>query len=70
MENNSDRLPKDAYDRIFREKVLADPNFTSATPQEFPRAIILGGQPGAGKGGLARRALDEFGGNATSPRFQ
>jgi hypothetical protein len=61
MANEPDELPKEVRDRIFNEDILTDPNFTDATPQERPKAIILGGQPGAGKGSLAEQARIELG---------
>ena len=66
MANEADELPQEVRDRIFQERVLADPNFTDATPQERPKAIILGGQPGAGKGTLAERARIELGGDVVT----
>lgn len=50
--------------RILQEEILRDPNIVSASAREAPRAIILAGQPGAGKGGLARRAASELSGDA------
>lgn len=60
MANELDELPKDVHDRIFRERILTSPNFAAATSHERPTLIILGGQPGAGKGGLARDARIEL----------
>lgn len=66
MANEADELPQEVRDRIFQERILADPNFTDAAPQERPRAIILGGQPGAGKGTLAERTRIELDGDAVT----
>lgn len=66
MANEPDELPQEVRDRIFQEKILTDPNFTNATPQERPKAIILGGQPGSGKGSLAERARIELDGDAVT----
>lgn len=66
MANESDELPQEVRDRIFQEKILTDPNFANATPQERPKAIILGGQPGAGKGTLAERTRIELDGDAVT----
>ena len=63
MGSEQDELPKDIHDRIFREEILADSRYTAATSQERPRLVILGGQPGAGKGSLSTQAADELGGN-------
>ncbi len=66
MGNEPDELPQEVRDRIFQEKILTDPNFTDATPQERPKAVILGGQPGAGKGSLAERARIELDGDVVT----
>ncbi|WP_295861155.1 zeta toxin family protein [uncultured Xanthomonas sp.] len=44
--------------RIFEENVLKD--FDGKSSLECPNAVILAGQPGAGKGWLARAARDEM----------
>lgn len=60
----SGELPADTHAEILEQRVLSSPDFTEATASERPRAVILGGQPGAGKGGLVASAKAEFGGNA------
>jgi predicted ABC-type ATPase len=60
MSDNPDRLSKEEHDRIFQEKVLPKAHFERHTSQEHPKAIVLAGQPGAGKGGLKNAALLEF----------
>ncbi|BDU20288.1 zeta toxin family protein [Dyella sp. GSA-30] len=55
-------LTKEEHDKIFREQIA--PNLDGATSQEKPHAIILAGQPGAGKGGVASAAMRELGENA------
>ncbi|WP_428993381.1 zeta toxin family protein [Stenotrophomonas maltophilia] len=35
--------------------MLPHSGLDSTTPQEHPKAIVLAGQPGAGKSGVARR---------------
>jgi predicted ABC-type ATPase len=64
--NESDQLAKEAHDRILREEILTRRNFVDATPQERPKAIILAGQPGAGKGTLGGRAEMELGNNVVT----
>ena len=44
---------------IFRKLVLPESG-SEAVAHETPRAVILAGQPGAGKGGLARTVEYEF----------
>lgn len=58
-------IPADQHDRILREQILQDPRYTQVTGgHPRPKAIVLAGQPGAGKGGLVRAALSEMGGDA------
>jgi predicted ABC-type ATPase len=66
MANESDELPQEVRDSVFEEKILTDPNFTNATSQERPKAIVLGGQPGSGKGSLAERARIELDGDVVT----
>lgn len=66
MAIESDQLSKEAHDRILREEILTQRNFVDATPQERPKAIILAGQPGAGKGTLGGRAEIELGNNVVT----
>lgn len=60
MSKNPDRLSKEEHNRIFREEVLPDSGIDNFVTQERPRAIILAGQPGAGKGSLKGAILAEF----------
>lgn len=57
----SDALTKRENSRIFREQILPEYDLDSRASQEKPRAVILGGQPGAGKGGLSWAASVELG---------
>jgi len=52
MSGSQDRLSKEEHARILREKVIPEANLEGLTSQERPKAIILAGQPGAGKGSL------------------
>ena len=58
-----DHLSQDEYERIFREKVIPKADLEQYTPQEHPKAVILAGQPGAGKGKLKAAVEIEFGEN-------
>lgn len=58
-----DALDPTEHRRIYEELIARDAEVVRATAQEAPRAIILAGQPGAGKGGLARVAQGELDGN-------
>lgn len=50
---------------ILEQNILRDPRFLHATSgHHTPRAIILSGQPGAGKGGMTRAAEAELGHDA------
>ena len=53
-------LTKEEHDKIFREQIA--PQLDKVESQEQPKAIILAGQPGAGKGGLVRTATVQFDG--------
>ncbi len=66
MSNDAGLLQQEEHDRILREQVLRKRDFVDATPQDRPKAIVLAGQPGAGKGGLKGRAEIEFDGNVVS----
>ncbi|MFP8779740.1 zeta toxin family protein [Hydrogenophaga sp. RWCD_12] len=58
-------IPADQHSSILRDQILRDPRYTQVTGgHAHPKAIILAGQPGAGKGGLTRSSLSELGGNA------
>jgi predicted ABC-type ATPase len=54
------RLDSQEHARIFNETILPRSTVQSTTPQAHPRAIVLAGQPGAGKGNLADAAKLEF----------
>ncbi|WP_082124373.1 zeta toxin family protein [Lysobacter capsici] len=58
---SQDQLDSQEHSEIFTKKILTSPQFKDAYPQEHPRAVILAGQPGAGKGGLADLARQEMG---------
>ncbi len=66
MSNEKDVLSAEEHARIFRERILEESAFSTATSQERPRVIVLAGQPGAGKGGLARSAELELRGDAVT----
>lgn len=65
MAHDYPAIPANQHDRILRDRILQDPKYTQVTGGHArPKAVILAGQPGAGKGGLARTALSEMDGNA------
>jgi len=43
------KLPEDLHEQVFREKIVPASGLNEHTSQTRPRAIILAGQPGAGK---------------------
>ncbi|MGO1002760.1 zeta toxin family protein [Lysobacter sp. CA196] len=63
MSDNPDKLNKETHKHIFLEKIVPESNLNSTNAQERPKAIVLAGQPGAGKGGLGRAAAFEFKGD-------
>jgi predicted ABC-type ATPase len=63
MSDRPDRLNKEEHQRIFHEKVLPRSDIESFAPQEHPKAVILAGQPGAGKGNLRKATEIEFKGD-------
>jgi predicted ABC-type ATPase len=60
VSNNSDRLSKEEHQRILHERVLPKSEIDMYTSQERPKAVILAGQPGAGKGSLKDAIRAEF----------
>ena len=57
-------LAPQAHAQVFADKVLPHSGLDSTTPQEHPKAIVLAGQPGAGKSGVAGAAIRELAGDA------
>ncbi|WP_407364875.1 zeta toxin family protein [Xanthomonas campestris] len=66
MADESDVLAKGVHEQILREQILTAPDFINSTTQQQPKAVILGGQPGAGKGGLVAQAKAELDQNAVT----
>lgn len=64
MTGIQDPLDLGQHEDIFRKRILADLNFEGLSSYESPRAIILAGQPGAGKGSLARAASSDLHGDS------
>ena len=63
MSGASGHLDPHAHDRIFNEVVRPESGLDGLASHERPKAIILGGQPGSGKGGLERAARTELRGD-------
>ncbi len=59
-------LSPDEHARILQEKILENPEYRRVTEQARPKAIILAGQPGAGKGNLERAAQSALDHNAVT----
>jgi len=53
-------LDKGETDRILRESVIPESGLDQLNSHEKPRAVVLAGQPGAGKGTLIRALRQEF----------
>ena len=60
MSGSADRLDLQAHDDIFHGVIVPESGLGKALSHGRPTAIILGGQPGAGKGRVARAAAAEF----------
>ncbi len=60
MNDRLDRLSKEEHTCILKEVVIPESGLDALTSQEHPKAIVLAGQPGAGKGSLARAARREL----------
>lgn len=63
LNSEDGRLDAASHARVFAERVVPESGLLEANSQVRPRAIILAGQPGAGKGGLARAAEMELKGD-------
>ena len=61
--NEEGRLNSEDHARVFKETVVPRSDLPQTTPQQHPKAVVLAGQPGAGKGGLAKSVKGEFSGN-------
>ncbi|MDO0789530.1 zeta toxin family protein [Xanthomonas campestris pv. campestris] len=61
MNEKESRLDNVEHRRLFEQKILDDAALETKTSFEHPKAIILAGQPGSGKGSLARAADVELG---------
>ncbi|MET3146826.1 zeta toxin family protein [Xanthomonas phaseoli] len=57
-------LPHDEHRKILNEEIFPDSGLLKKSPFDRPTAIILGGQPGSGKGRLAEAAELELSGDA------
>jgi predicted ABC-type ATPase len=66
MNSPSDILNPETHAGVFVERVIPSSGLNEAISHDRPKAIILGGQPGAGKGGLAREAVRELNGDVVS----
>ena len=60
MSDPTGKLDPETHRRVFTEKVVPESYLPRTTPQAQPHAIVLAGQPGAGKGNLVNAAKREF----------
>lgn len=60
MSDQNGSLSAAEHQRVFDETILPKSELAHKTSVDHPRAIILAGQPGAGKGGLVDTALAEL----------
>jgi len=56
-------LTAESHAQVFRDSVLSESGLDITSPQDRPRAIVLAGQPGAGKSGVAGSATRELAGD-------
>ncbi len=61
MSEHKEQLNKEQLQRLIGGTVIPESGLNELTSHEKPRAIVLAGQPGAGKGSLVRAAEREFG---------
>lgn len=60
MTDNSDVLDASRHQQILLERIIPTSGIEQVSSLDHPRAVILAGQPGAGKGELVRSASAEF----------
>ncbi|WP_162253674.1 zeta toxin family protein [Lysobacter sp. Root690] len=60
MNTTDAKISEQEHAQTFQEKILVDANLASKTSLNHPKAVILGGQPGAGKGGLVETVRGEL----------
>lgn len=63
MASKDGQLPADVHQRVLRETIIPESGLNHHTSQTTPKAILLAGQPGAGKGRLKDISRAELGGN-------
>lgn len=64
MASRDGQLPLDVHQRVLRETIIPESGLSHHASQTTPKAILLAGQPGAGKGTLKDISRAELGGNA------
>jgi len=60
MTSDAGSLTSDVHEQILRDEILSKSGMDRRTSYEVPKAIILAGQPGSGKGALARQVRTEL----------
>ena len=60
MSESREQLSKEQLQRLMSDTVIPESGINELASHEKPRAIVLAGQPGAGKGSLVRAAEREF----------
>lgn len=60
MTSDAGSLTSDVHEQILRDEILPKSGMDRRTSHEVPKAIILAGQPGSGKGALARQVRTEL----------
>lgn len=63
MASMDGQLPVDVHQRVLRETIIPESGLSHHTSQTTPKAILLAGQSGAGKGTLKDISRAELGGN-------
>ncbi|MEZ5665046.1 MAG: zeta toxin family protein [Burkholderiaceae bacterium] len=67
MARDYPKISPSEHQQILQHEILRDPRrFLNASPVDRPRAVIMAGQPGAGKGGLVKIAKTQFDSNVVT----
>ncbi|WP_239501471.1 zeta toxin family protein [Stenotrophomonas maltophilia] len=60
MTSDAGSLTSDVHEQILKDEILPKSGMDRRTSHEVPKAVILAGQPGSGKGALARQVRAEL----------
>lgn len=63
MSDTQSRLDDETHARLLREEIIPKSGMNETSSQDHPKAVVLAGQPGAGKSKVAGALLREFNGD-------